>query len=70
MDLTFHDEALRMIVDASSTPKIIIEKSTVPCGTAERVSKLVGCYTFNMACIVLLKITLYRWLKSRALAHY
>lgn len=41
-DLRFWESAARMIAEASTTSKIIVEKSTVPVKTAEAVEKVRG----------------------------
>jgi len=42
IDLGFHNAAVEAVVGASSSPKILVVKSTVPCGTADRVEELVS----------------------------
>lgn len=39
-DLTYWEGAARMIASVSSTPKIVVEKSTVPVKTAEAIEKV------------------------------
>lgn len=39
-DITYVESAARMIATFAKTPKIVVEKSTVPCGTAERLRSI------------------------------
>ncbi|CAI5522133.1 unnamed protein product [Closterium sp. Naga37s-1] len=39
-DLTYWESAARMIADVSNSPKIVVEKSTVPVKTAEAIEKI------------------------------
>lgn len=48
-DLTYWEGAARMIAAVATTPKIVVEKSTVPVKTAEAISKVRGA----AMCIVL-----------------
>lgn len=43
-DLTNLQAAVKTIARVASTDKIVVEKSTVPCGTAEVIRDLVWCY--------------------------
>jgi UDP-glucose 6-dehydrogenase len=40
-DLSYFDAVLELVIEASTSSKIIVEKSTVPCGNALRISKMV-----------------------------
>lgn len=39
-DLAYVESAARMIAEVATTDKIVVEKSTVPCGTAERLRSI------------------------------
>jgi UDP-glucose 6-dehydrogenase len=40
-DLSYFDAVLELVIDASMGSTIIVEKSTVPCGNALRISQMV-----------------------------
>ena len=42
-DLGYFEAAARSIARFATTDKIVVEKSTVPCGTAESIRKIVSC---------------------------
>jgi UDP-glucose 6-dehydrogenase len=41
LDLSYFDSVLDVIIEASTGSKIIVQKSTVPCGNALRISRMV-----------------------------
>ena len=52
-DLSHFDSVMDMIVDVATSRKIIVEKSTVPCGNAQRVAKMVwrlSALSFQSCC--------------------
>ena len=48
-DLAYVESAARMIAEASNSDKIIVEKSTVPCGTAESLRAIFEALAPNVA---------------------
>lgn len=55
------DEAVRQIAIYAKPGAIIVEKSTVPCGTAQRIRHLVR--TIDLMCLLFIdrKVTIYSW---------